>query len=147
METMTKKEAIRYHIEKMPDVDLINLVRDIYMYDGSYDSWAFCSMDEFNELHSGMEPLDIAREVEDACGDFCVACDYFYYDCSGVLCSCDEDEAADLIRTNCMTDLINDFMKGRYSDYVESYDYDLADIIDSTDDDAIFDNKGNEIIE
>lgn len=147
METMTKKEAIRYHIEKMPDADLINLVRDICMYDGSYDSWAFYPMDEFNELHEGMEPLDIAREVEDACSGFCVACDYFYYDRSGVLCSCDEDEAADLIRTNLMTDLINDFMKGRYSDYVESYDYDLADIIDNTDNDANFDDEGYEILE
>lgn len=145
--TMTKKEAIRYHIEKMHDNDLINLVRDICMYNGSYDSWAFYSMDEFNELHEGMKPLDIAREVEDACSDFCVACDYFYYDCSGVLCSCDEDEAADLIRTDCMTDLINDFMKGRYSDYVENYDYDLADIIDNTDDDANFDDEGYEILE
>lgn len=144
---MTKKETIKEYLNDMPDVDLIDLVRDINSYTGDYEPWAFIPMNEFDEYYAGASPMQIAKDVQNGGDDFCIDDDYFYYDSWGILTSSNEKDAADSIRTGCMTDLINDFMKGRYSDYVESYDYDLADIIDNTEDDAIFDNKGNEIVE
>ena len=36
--TMTKKEAIKYHIEQMDDDDLINLINGIHSYSGDYGS-------------------------------------------------------------------------------------------------------------
>lgn len=144
--TMTKKEAIKYHIEQMDDDDLIHLITEIYYYNGSYDGYIFYCMDEFNDLYAGVSPLQIARDVTDACGDFEITDDYFYYDCAGVLCSCDEPTAADLIRTNCMDSLVNDFMNMRNCEPVADCDGDLWDII-MADDDALFDDEGYEILE
>lgn len=143
--TMTKKQAIKYHIDTMNDIDLIHLITEIYYYNGSYDEYVFYSMDEFNDVHEGLSPIEIADEVADACGDFNIGYDYFYYDCGGVLCSCDEDTAADLIRTNCTEDLVGDFMHMRNCEPVADCDGDLWDII-TADDDALFDNEGYEIL-
>lgn len=143
--TMTKKEAIKYHIEHMHDIDLIHLIGEIYCYYGGDDEYVFYNMDEFNDIYEGVYPLQIAKDVTDACGDFDIADDYFYYNCAGVLCSCDEDTAADLIRTNCTEDLINDFMNMRNCEPVADCDSDLWDII-TADDNALFDNEGYEIL-
>ena len=143
--TMTKKEAIKYHISTMHDIDLIYLISDIHSYSGGYDEYAFYNMDEFDDIYAGVSPLQIARDVTDACGDFEITDDYFYYDCAGVLRSCDEPTAADLIRTNCTDDLVNDFMHMRNCEPVANCDGDLWDII-AADDDAIFDDEGYEIL-
>lgn len=63
----------------------------------------------------------------------------------GVLCSCDEATAADLIRTNCTEDLTNDFMNMRNYEPVADCDNALWDII-TADDNAIFDDEGYEIL-
>lgn len=144
--TMTKKEAIEYHIEHMYDIDLIYLISDIHSYSGGYDEYVFYNMDEFNDLYAGVSPIQIAEDVMDACGDFSIVDDYFYYDCAGVLRSCDEATAADLIRTNCTEDLVGDFMNMRNCEPVADCDDALWDII-TADDDAIFDNKCYEIFE
>lgn len=39
--TMTKKEAIEYHIEHMHDIDLIHLTGEIYCYYGGDDDAVF----------------------------------------------------------------------------------------------------------
>lgn len=143
--TMTKKEAIKYHIEHMQDIDLIYLISDIHSYSGGYDEYVFYNMDEFDDLYSGVSPLKIAEDVTDAYGDFDIVDDYFYYDCAGVLCSCDEPTAADLIRTNCMDGLIDDFMNMRNCEPVADCDNALWDII-TADDNALFDDKGYEIL-
>lgn len=143
---MTKQEAIRYHIEHMHDIDLIHLIGEIYCYYGGCDEYVFYNMDEFNDIYEGAHPLKIAEDVTNACGDFDIADDYFYYDCTGVLRSCDEATAADLIHTNCMDDLVNDFMNMRNCEPVADCDGDLWDII-TADDDTIFDNEGHEILE
>lgn len=144
--TMTKKEAIKYHINTMHDIDLIYLISDIHSYSGGYDEYVFYNMDEFNDLYSGVSPLKIAEDVTDACmvGDFSIVDDYFYYDCAGVLCSCDEATAADLIRTNCIDSLVDDFMNMRNCEPVADCDGALWDII-TADDNAIFDDEGYEI--
>lgn len=111
--TMTKKEAIEYHINTMYDIDLIQLVDEIHSYSGDYDLYVFYHMNEFNEVHEGCTPMEIAEEIIYAYGDFNVVDDYFHYDYAGCLSSCNEATAADLIRTNCMDDLVNDFMNMR----------------------------------
>lgn len=143
---MTKKEAIRYRIENMDDDDLINLVCDTNSNDGGYESWVFRRMDEFDDEMYSCTPTEIADIVQYSCGDFSTCDEYFYFDERGVLNSCDEDEAADLIRTDLTYDLVNDFMKGRYSDIAEENDDIMGDIINA-DDGAIFDSEGYEIID
>ena len=143
--TMTKKQAIKYHIEHMHDIDLIHLISEINSYNGEYDEYKFFDMDEFNDIYCNVPPLEIVNAVVDAYGDFNIIDDYFYYDCAGVLCSCDEPTAADLIRTNCMDDLIDDFMNMRNCEPVADCDSDLWDII-TADDNALFDNEGYEIL-
>lgn len=143
--TMTKKEAIKYHIDNMNDIDLIHLIAEINSYNGGYDEYVFYDMDKFNDIYCNVPPLEIVNAVVDAYGDFDIADDYFYYNCAGVLCSCDEATAADLIRANCMDDLIDDFMNMRNCEPVADCDDDLWDII-TADDDAIFDNEGYEIL-
>lgn len=144
--TMTKEQAIKFHIEHMHDIDLIYLISDIHSYSGGYDEYVFYNMDEFNDLYSGVSPLKIAEDVTDACGDFDIVDDYFYYDCCGCLCSCDEPTAADLIRTNCIDSLVDDFMNMRNCEPVADCDSSLWDII-TADDNAIFDDEGYEILE
>ena len=143
--TMTKKEAIEYHINTMHDIDLIHLIGEIHSYNGGYDEYAFYNMDDFDNLYADVSPLKIAEDVTDACGDFNIVDDYFYYNCAGVLCSCDEATAADLIRTNCTEDLVNDFMNMRNCKPVADCDDALWDII-TADDDALFDDEGYEIL-
>lgn len=143
--TMTKKEAIEYHINTMYDIDLIHLISEINSYNGGYDEYAFYDMDEFNDIYAGVSPLEIVNAVVDAYGDFDIVDDYFYYNCAGVLCSCDEATAADLIRTNCTDALVNDFMNMRNCEAVADCDSVLWDII-TADDDALFDNEGYEIL-
>ena len=143
--TMTKKEAIKYHIEQMNDDDLINLINGIYSYSGDYDLYVFYHMNEFNEVYEGYTPMEIVEEITYAYGDFNVADDYFHYDYAGRLSSCDEATAAGLIRTNCTEDLVNDFMNMRNCEPVADCDGDLWDII-TADDDAIFDDEGCEIL-
>ena len=145
--TMTKKQAIKYHIEHMNDIDLIHLIGEIYCYYGGDDEYVFYNMDEFNDIYEGSYPLKIAEDVTNACmvGDFDIADDYFYYDRAGVLRSCDEATAADLIRTNCTNDLVNDFMNMRDCEPVADCDSDLWDTI-MADDDAVFDDEGYEIL-
>lgn len=143
--TMTKKQAIKYYIEHMHDIDLIRLIAEINSYNGAYDEYQFFNMDEFNDVYAGVSPLEIVNAVVDTYGDFDIVDDYFYYNCAGVLCSCDEDTAADLIRTNCTEDLINDFMNMRNCEPVADCDSDLWDII-TADDNALFDNEGYEIL-
>ena len=145
--TMTKKQAIKYHIEHMHDIDLIHLVGEIYCYYGGDDEYIFYNIDEFNDVYEDFYPIKIAEDITNACmaGDFSIADDYFYYDCAGVLCSCDEPTAADLIRTNCTEDLVNDFINMRNCERVADCDRDLWDII-TADDDAIFDDEGYEIL-
>ena len=144
--TMTKKETVEYHINIMHDIDLIHLISEINSYNGGYDEYVFYNMDEFNDIYCDVPPLKIAEDVTDAYGDFNIADDYFYYDSAGVLCSCDEATAADLIRTNCTDDLVNDFMNMRNCEPVADCDGVLWDII-TADDDAIFDDEGYEILE
>ena len=139
--TMTKKEAIKYHIEHMHDIDLIHLISEINSYNGGYN--AFYNMDEFNDIYCDVPPIQIADEVVGA--DFSTDDDYFYYNEVGNLCSCDEMTAADLIRADFTTDLINDFMKGRYYEQVLNCDNELFDII-TADDNAIFDDECHEIL-
>lgn len=143
--TMTKEQAIKYHLEHMYDIDLIHLISEINSHNGGYDEYVFYDMDEFNDIYCNVPPLEIANAVVDAYGDFDIADDYFYYDCAGVLCSCDEATAADLIRTNCMDDLVDDFMNMRNWEPVADCDNALWDII-TADDDAIFDDEGYEIL-
>lgn len=143
--TMTKKQAIKYHIDNMYDIDLIHLIGEIDCYYGDCDEYVFYNMDEFNDIYEGVYPLQIAADVTDACGDFSIVDDYFYYDNAGVLRSCDEATAADLIRTNCMDDLINDLMHMRNCEPIADCDSDLWDII-TADDNAIFDDEGYEIL-
>lgn len=143
--TMTKKEAIEYHVEHMHDIDLIHLIGEIYCYYGGDDEYVFYNMDEFNDIYCDVPPLKIAEDVTDACGDFDIVDDYFYYDCCGVLCSCDEPTAADLIRTNCMDSLVDDFMNMRNCEAVADCDDALWDII-TADDDVTFDDEGYEIL-
>ena len=50
-----------------------------------------------------------------------------------------------MIRTDFTTDLINDFMKGRYYEQVLNCDNELFDII-TADDNAIFDDECHEIL-
>lgn len=139
--TMTKKQAIKYHINTMHDIDLIRLVSEISSYNGGYN--AFYNMDEFNDIYCDVPPIQIADEVTGT--NFSADDDYFYYNEIGNLCSCDEMTAADMIRTDFTTDLTNDFMKGRYYEQVLVCDNELFDII-TADDNAIFDNKGHEIL-
>ena len=143
--TMTKKEAIKYHIEQMDDDDLINLINEIHSYSGDYDLYVFYHMNEFNEAHEGCTPMEIAEEIIYAYGDFNVVDDYFRYDYAGCLSSCDESTAADLIRTNCTEDLVNDFMNMRDCEPVADCDSVLWDII-TADDNAIFDDECHEIL-
>ena len=137
----TKKEAIKYHIEHMDDIDLIYLISEINSYDGGYN--AFYNMDEFNDIYCNVPPIQIADEVTGT--DFSADDDYFYYNEVGNLCSCDEMTVADMIRTDFTTDLINDFIKGRYYEQVADCDNELFDII-TADDNAIFDDEGYEIL-
>lgn len=143
--TMTKKQAIKYHISAMHDIDLIHLISEINSYNGGYDEYVFYDMDEFNDIYCNVPPLEIVNAVVDAYGDFDIVDDYFYYNCAGVLCSCDEATAADLIRTNCTDDLVNDFMNMRNCEPVADCDSALWDII-TADDNAIFDDEGYEIL-
>lgn len=143
--TMTKKEAIKYHIDTMHDIDLIHLISEINSYNGGYDEYVFYDMDEFNDIYCNVPPLEIVNAVVDAYGDFDIVEDYFYYNCAGVLCSCDEATAADLIRTNCTDDLVCDFMNMRNCEPVADCDDALWDII-TADDNAIFDDEGYEIL-
>lgn len=143
--TMTKKQAIEYHIEHMHDIDLIQLVGEIHSYSGGYDEYVFYDMGEFNDIYCNVPPLEIVNAVVDAYGDFDIVDDYFYYNCAGVLCSCDEATAADLIRTNCTEDLVDDFMNMRNCEPVADCDNALWDII-TADDNAIFDDEGDEIL-
>ena len=143
--TMTKKQAIEYHVEHMHDIDLIHLIGEIYCYYGGDDEYIFYNMDEFNDIYEGSYPLKIAVDVTNAHGNFDIDDDYFYYDCTGVLHSCDEATAADLIRTNCMDSLVDDFMNMRNCEPVADCDSDLWDII-TADDNALFDDEGYEIL-
>ena len=139
--TMTKKQAIKYHINTMHDIDLICLISEINFYDGGYN--AFYNMDEFNDIYCNVPPVQIADEVTGT--DFSADDEYLYYNEVGNLCSCDKMTVADMIRTDFTTDLINDFMKGRYYEQVLNCDNELFDII-TADDNAIFDDECHEIL-
>lgn len=138
---MTKKQAIKYYIDNMRDIDLIHLISEIYSYNGGYN--AFYDMGEFNDIYCDVPPIQIADEVTGT--NFSADDDYFYYNEVGNLCSCDEATAADLIRTDFTTDLTNDFMKGRFYEQVLECDNELFDII-TADGNAIFDDEGYEIL-
>lgn len=141
--TMTKKEAIKYRINTMDDIDLIHLISEINSYDGGYN--CFYSMDEFNDIYCDVSPIQIADEVADAGDNFSADNDFFYYNEIGIICSCDEMTAADMIRTNCMDSLVDDFMNMRNCEAVADCDDALWDII-TADDDATFDDEGYEIL-
>ena len=139
--TMTKKQAIKYYISTMHDIDLIHLITEINSYDGGYN--AFYNMDEFNDIYCNVPPIQIADEVTGT--DFSADDDYFYYNEVGNLCSCDEMTVADMIRTDFTTDLTNDFMEGRYYEQVLNYDNELFNII-TADDTSIYDDECHEIL-
>jgi hypothetical protein len=131
METMTKKEAIKKYLGNMDDVDLIDLVRDINSYGIDYEPWAFYSMDELDDVFCSTSPTEIIDMVQDSYGRFTTYDDYFYFDECGTLNSCDVATAADLIRTDILNDLTNDFYEGRYKDVLADDDFILFDIVDS----------------
>lgn len=131
METMTKKEAIKKYLNDMPDVDLIDLVRDINYYSNGLEPWVFYSMDELDDVFCSISPTEIIDMVQDSCGNFSICDDYFYFDECGVLNSCDVATAADLIRTDILNDLTNDFYKGRYKDVLLDDAPTSFDIVDS----------------
>lgn len=133
--TMTKKEAIRKYLKDMPDVDLIDLVRDINSYNGGYEPWAFIPMDEFDEYYAGALPTQIAKDIQNGGDDFCIDDDYFYYDSWGILTSSNEKDAADSIRHEILGDLTNDFCRDAFLDVI--FDDCLKRII-LNDDDSLF---------
>lgn len=130
--TMTKKEAIEKYLNDMSDVDLIDLVRDINSYSGEYEPWTFYSMDELDDIFYNISPTELIGMIQDVYSGFSTCDDYFYFDDIGVLQSCDVDTAADLIRTDILNDLTNDFYNGRYKDVLADDDFILFDFINSS---------------
>ena len=79
--TKTLEAKILEVLESMDDGELIYINNE---YEGSVNGENYIySMDEFDEMHCGMTPWEIARAV--TYGDFCAAHDYFRYNGYGNL--------------------------------------------------------------
>lgn len=85
MTTTTLEAKILEVLESLSDCELISVNNE---YEGNVNGENYInSMDEFDELHCGMTPWEIARVV--TYGDFCAAHDYFRYNGYGNLESTD----------------------------------------------------------
>lgn len=118
METMTKKEAIKKYLDDMPDVDLIDLIRDINSWSGEYEPWTFYSMDELDDVFYSTSPTEIIGMMQDVYSSFSICDDYFYYDSWGILSSSNEADAADSIRHDILGDLVDDFYNDAFLDAI-----------------------------
>lgn len=85
MTTTTLETKILEVLESLSDWELISVNNE---YEGNVNGENYInSMDEFDDLHCGMTPWEIARAV--TYGDFCAAHDYFRYNAYGNLESTD----------------------------------------------------------
>lgn len=108
----TKKEKIVELIENMSAGDMVQVHNEWCDKAGYMDNWIY-SMDEFDEILSGMTPWEVARAAYYS-GKFCPANDYFWFNGYGNLESDDfplgqvwADDIADYCIDN-DADLYND---------------------------------------
>ena len=138
--TMTREQAIRTYVENLSKGELVELMRHMSFYDGSFEDVLYYDMDEFDELLDGYTPMEIARMIW--FGEFNPNDEYFRFNAYGNLESADwrdvEVEAEDL------KDEIIDHLVNYYSG--DTPWAELDHIVDA-DDDALFNDDLEEVDE
>lgn len=87
------KNAIREYLEDSSSSTLFDLVNEIHRYNGELSHLVWEDMENFDEMCQGMEPHKIANCI--FYGEFCPNDNYFRFDDSGNLESCDYIELDD----------------------------------------------------
>lgn len=125
----TKQQEIEKYLQGMGDYDLIGLVRDINNLSGSFEPWTFYGMDEIDDYFYCSTPTEIIEAMQYADDDFSTCDDYFFFDECGCIASCDEETAADSIRTDILEDLVGDFANYHYKEVLYNGYPNLYDIV------------------
>lgn len=138
MANMTKEQAIKTYIENVTTSELVNIVYDVYSYDGELEWLVWEDMENLDELLGDYTPSEIARMIY--YGDFKPCDEFFQFNGYGNLVSCNGYDWDKQLRkyTEDMVDALLRF------DGSVSYGT-LQDIIDAPND-ALF-NEDYELIE
>lgn len=139
MTKMTREQAIKSYVEHLSGDDLAVLLQHMNAYDGCFDYASYYDMDEFDELMSNYNPMQIAQMIYFG-DDFNPNDEYFRFNAYGNLESANwrdvEAEAEDLV------DDILDHLVNYYDGDTPWADLDY--MVDA-DDDAIFNEDYEEI--
>lgn len=132
MTKMTREQAIKSYVEQLSGDDLANLLQHMNAYDGCFAEATYYDMDEFDELMSNYNPMQIALMIYFG-DDFNPNDDYFRFDAYGNLESADWRDV--VVEAKDLVEDIIDYLVNYYSG--DTPWPDLDDIVDS-DDDALF---------
>ena len=141
MTTMTREQAIKSYVEHLSGGDLAVLLQHMNGYDGCFDYASYYDMDEFDELMSNYNPMQIAQMIY--FGDYFNPNDeYFRFNAYGNLESANwGDVVAEA------EDLVDDILDHLVNYYDGDTPWaDLAYMVDA-DDDAIFNEDFEEVDE
>lgn len=123
---MTRYEKIREAIDEMHGAEIVDLHNEYCYANNALDDHIY-SMEEFDEIMSGMTPREIARAAY-YFGKFCPACDWFWFNGYGNL------ESGDFVPDIIDMDAIAKYIDENGDDLGNS---DIADILeDDENDDA-----------
>lgn len=137
--TMTREEAIRNYVEHLMGDDLAVLLQHMNAYDGCFEESTYYDMDEFDELMSNYNPMQIAQMIYFG-DDFNPNDDYFRFNAYGNLESADwRDVVAEA------EDLVDDILDHLVNYYDGDTPWPDLDYMVDADDDAIFNEDFEEI--
>lgn len=117
---MTRFEKIREAIDEMHGSEIVDLHNE-YCDAVNYPDDHIYSMEEFDEIMSGMTPWEIARAAYYS-GKFCPACDWFWFNGYGNL------ESSDFVLESVDADAIAKYIDENDDDLGNS---DIADILEA----------------
>ena len=138
--TMTREQAIRNYVEHLIGDDLTQLLQHMNAYDGCFEEATYYDMDEFDEFMSNYTPSELAQMMW--FGDFNPNKDYWRFDGYGNLVSLDWEDIVDDAES-LESDII-DHLVNYYSG--DTPWPDLDELVDA-DDDALFDENFEEVVE
>lgn len=139
--TMTREQAISNYVSQLNSEDLVMLINHMNSYDGCFEDQQWYDMDEFNEFLSNHTLYEIAQMIFYG-DDFNPNHDFFRVNAYGNLESDDwygvKAEAEDLV------DDVIEHLVNYYSG--DTPWPDLDELVDA-DDDALFDENFEEVVE
>lgn len=139
--TMTRKQAIRNYVEHLIGDDLANLLQHMNSYDGCFDEASYYDMDEFDELMSNYNPMQIAQMIFYG-GDFNPNDEYFRFNVYGNLESANWGDVVSVAE-----DLVDDIIEHLVNYYSGDTPWPDLDHIVDADADAVFNEDYEEVDE